>query len=84
MRGISHLQFLRKLTKDIDADWPGVASALERALELLLNRRSMIFNATLDQAAWARLEPRVQLFISDLPGRPAKPPEWPLSSTPAP
>jgi Zn-dependent M16 (insulinase) family peptidase len=81
MRGVSYLQFLRKLTKDIDADWAGVANALDRTREILLNRRSMIFNATLDSAAWSRLETRVQQFIQDLPARPSKPAEWPAATT---
>lgn len=84
MRGVSYLQFLRKLTKDIDANWLAVAGSLERTLEILLNRRAMVFNATVDGAAWPRVEPLLHAFIADLPARGPKMPAWTMPAAPRP
>lgn len=77
MRGVSYLLYLRKLVKDIEADADAVVAALSRTLEILLNRRTMLFNITQDAAGWARSEPILRAFISDLPERPTRATEWP-------
>lgn len=84
MRGVSYLIFLRRLVKEIDSDWLSIAGNLSRIMELLLNRRTMVFSATLDAGGWARVAPAVQQFIADLPGKPGKAPAWSLPPAPAP
>ncbi|HMP75943.1 MAG TPA: insulinase family protein [Kiritimatiellia bacterium] len=79
MGGVSYLQFLRKLVKDIDGDWDAVAAALERTLEALVNRRTMVVNATIDAEAWSRIEPQLTAFLADLPQKAVRQPEWPAA-----
>lgn len=77
MRGVNYLLFLRKLIKDMEADGDAVVASLSRTLEILLNRRTMLFNVTQDAAGWQTTEPLLRAFVSDLPERPARTPEWP-------
>lgn len=77
LRGVSYLQFLRRLLQDIDTDWENVESTLRRVLEILLNRRTMILNATVDAASWSKIEPLVFSLAGDIPARPSKPETWP-------
>lgn len=76
MGGVSYLQFLRKLVKDIDANWDTVADALARTLETILNRRTLVVNATIDGAAWTRIEPLLQNFLVELPLRATRQADW--------
>lgn len=76
MGGVSHLQFLRKLIKDIDADWDSIASTLERILETLLNRRTLLINAAIDADAWKRTGPLIVGFLNEIPARVPKLPVW--------
>ena len=76
MGGVSYLLFLRELIQQIETDWDRVAAALARTLETLLNRRSMVVNATMDGAAWARIAPRVQQFLGALQARAGQPVAW--------
>lgn len=76
MGGVSYLQFLRRLIKDIDADWDSIASTLARIRETLLNRRTLLINATTDAAAWKRIEPSIVEFLSEIPTRVPKQPAW--------
>ncbi len=82
MSGISYLMFLRKLIRDIDADWDGVASALASAMDALVNRRAMVVNATIDGAAWSRIAPQVESFLRDLPDRAERRPAWSIPVAP--
>ncbi len=77
MRGVNYLLFLRKLIKDMEADGEAVVASLSRTLELMLNRRSMLFNVTQDAAGWQITEPLLRSFVADLPERPARTPDWP-------
>lgn len=76
MSGISYIQFLRKLIKDIEADWESITAIFERILDTLLNRRTLMINAAIDGAAWQRIAPMIAGFLSELPARPAKQPAW--------
>lgn len=81
MSGISYLQFLRKLVKDIDTDWPSVAGALTGVLDTLLNRRTMLINVTADAAAWSRIEPLVKAFLEEFSERVDRRPNWSIPAT---
>ena len=76
MGGVSYLFFLRELIKQVDSNWPAVLKNLEQIRRLLINRKSMIFNVTLDQENWAQIEPRVAEFMNELPSSPINVPKW--------
>ncbi|RME83228.1 MAG: peptidase M16 [Caldilineae bacterium] len=70
--GVSYLFFLRKLVEEIERDWPAVQAKLEACRELLVNRRAMLWNVTLDADNWAKVESRLQALIETIPSAPAK------------
>lgn len=65
--GIDYLFFLRELAGKIEQDWPSVQAALEAMREMLLNRRAMIANVTLDRAGWSAIQPALEGFLAGLP-----------------
>ncbi len=67
MGGVSYLAFLRQLTTDFDAAWPGVLKTLEEMRATLLNRDAMLFNVTLDASSWSSFEPDLHEFIASIP-----------------
>jgi Zn-dependent M16 (insulinase) family peptidase len=76
MSGISALLFIQKLAEQIDSDWPSVLKQLEAVRAALVNRASMITNATLDAATWANLRPKLTQFLDLLPSQRIKPVDW--------
>lgn len=76
MGGVNYLFFLRDLVEQIERDWPAVLEALETVRRLLVNRRAMLVNATLDAANWAVIEPQVTAFVEALPGMPVTAQPW--------
>lgn len=67
--GLAYLFFLRRLIDEVENDWPAVLEKLERVRELLVDRRAMIFNVTLDAENWAGIESQVTDFVAGLPER---------------
>ncbi|KAA0227716.1 peptidase M16 [candidate division KSB1 bacterium] len=67
MGGVSYLFFLRQLAKDVDSDWPKVLAALEEIRAILVNRRGMICNVTLDENNWKQFGPKLAAFLDSLP-----------------
>jgi Zn-dependent M16 (insulinase) family peptidase len=82
MSGISYLFFLRELAEKVKQNWSRVKEHLERMRNLLLNRRGMIFNLTMDNKTWPKLEPELEGLLQSLPEAPAA--EVPWSSGDAP
>jgi Zn-dependent M16 (insulinase) family peptidase len=76
MGGVSYLFFLRQLVSDVEMDWAGVLTRLERIRSTLVNRASMLCNVTAEADHWARLRPQLAGFLSALPRTPAKPAPW--------
>ena len=76
MNGISYLFFLRQLVGDVDKNWPSVHAALEDMLQILVNRKNMIINATIDEAGWSHVEPQVHRFLGELPAEPLSTVKW--------
>lgn len=68
--GIDYLFFLRQLAERVENDWPRVLADLEQLHELLVNRSALVVNATMDADDWTRFEPRLQMFLANLPARP--------------
>src|SRR5690606_18851255 len=67
MGGLDYLFFLRTLIDQIENDWPSVQVTLEAMRDLLLNRRAMIANVTLDRAEWDKVRPALEEFLGGLP-----------------
>jgi presequence protease len=83
MGGVSHLFFLRKLANDLDTDWEGVLSNLERIRSTLVNRASMLCNVTAEAAHWGTLEPQLVDFLGELPHTVANAQQWRIADGPA-
>ncbi|MFZ7112532.1 MAG: insulinase family protein [Desulfatiglandales bacterium] len=76
MAGLSYLFFLRDLADAVDKDWPGVLRDLEEMRRILVNRRAMVLNVTLDAEGWRGVESQVEAFLGLLPERPIHIQEW--------
>ena len=74
--GLSQLFFLRELAPELDNNWQGVVARLESIRKILLNRRSMICNVTLDAANWAVFEPHLAGFLQSLPATAPVQEQW--------
>ncbi|NWG08611.1 MAG: insulinase family protein [Chloroflexi bacterium] len=72
MKGIGYLFALRQLAEDIDKKWKSVLKKLETMRDLLINRRALICNVTLDSANWRTIQPQFDSFLSALPSKDAK------------
>jgi Zn-dependent M16 (insulinase) family peptidase len=82
MGGVSHLYFLRRLSGRIETDWPGVLAELEKIRHLLVNRRALVANVTLDMENWRHFQPQLQEFIAGLPVSLPQKQNWPANSIP--
>ena len=82
MSGISYLFFVRKLALAVDEDWPGVLAVLREMHKILLNRKAMIANITVDQQGWSRVEPRLKNMLEAMPKGPVSEPDWPAAGDP--
>ncbi len=67
LSGLEQLFFLRELAEALEKDWPAVLEKLEKVQQLLLNRKTMIANVTLDDANWKNFSPQLAAFIETLP-----------------
>ncbi len=76
MKGVSYLLFLRKLAQKLEKDWPIVLSDLEELRRILVNRRAMLLNVTLDEEGWLHFEPHVHEFLDAMPAAPMGMMEW--------
>ena len=76
LKGVSYLFFLRELIERIEKDWPQVLSDLEAVRKILVNRRAMLLNVTLDEAGWSRFAPHVHEFLDLMPDEPVEVMAW--------
>ena len=67
MNGISYLFFLRELVNRIENDWEGVLADLTKIRELLVNRKHMIVNITINGEGWQKISPETFNFINKFP-----------------
>jgi Zn-dependent M16 (insulinase) family peptidase len=72
MKGIGYLFAIRELANDIDRKWKSVLKRLEQIRELLINRKALICNVTLDAENWKSLQPQLETFLSGLPANEVK------------
>ncbi|MFP5212250.1 MAG: insulinase family protein, partial [Acidobacteriota bacterium] len=67
MSGVSYVFFLRELARAVDEDWPKVLSTLEEVRRRMVNRRSMVFNVTMDRDNWKLIQPMAKGFLEGFP-----------------
>jgi Zn-dependent M16 (insulinase) family peptidase len=67
INGLENLFFVRKLAEEIEKDWPAVLAKLEEVRRLLINRKAMIVNVTLDADNMKDFEPELAAFLEALP-----------------
>ena len=72
MKGIGYLFALRQLAEDIDKNWKSVLKRLETMRDLLVNRRALICNVTLDAENWKVFQPQFDSFLAALPAKDVK------------
>jgi hypothetical protein len=82
MSGVSYLFFLRNLASDVERDWEGVLTRLERIRSTLVNRASMLCNVTAQAEHWAQLRPQLAGFLGALPLTAAKSTPWHVADSP--
>jgi hypothetical protein len=74
--GVSYLFFLRQLAQEVETNWPKVQAALEEIRRLLVNRRAMICNVTLDEPNYRQFEPKLAEFLGSLPASSLNSTKW--------
>ena len=82
MGGVSHLFFLRELIDMIEKSWPHVLTVLEEMRRLLVNRRAMVFNITLDKKSWPGFELQIHQALDAMPDGPVAVADWVTKDTP--
>ena len=76
MDGVSYLFHLRRLVERIRHDWPSVLDQLEAVRAHLVDRDTLLINATLADADRAAVEPHLAGLARSLPARGGSPREW--------
>lgn len=82
MGGISYLFFLRGLVREVDQNWSHLLATLEEIRHILLNRKTMIANTSLDEASWSRFKPQLDSLLEDLPEDQSTEADWPSLGPP--
>jgi hypothetical protein len=67
MAGIDYLFFLRELSEAIESNWAGVLEKLEAVRKIVISRRGVLVNVTLDRTNWEAIRPMTQTFLEKLP-----------------
>jgi len=83
MSGLSNLNYLRLLEKQIEDDFRKVAKALELMRSLLLSKNTLTINATMDGDTFTTVESDIAAIASVLPDTTAEPVTRALLSLPA-
>ena len=76
MEGISYLFFLRDLAKQVESDWGTVLAKLVAVRDHLVNRKTLLLNATCPEADLAAVEPHIAALVQALPERPVVIGDW--------
>lgn len=74
--GFDTIFFLRKLVKEIDADWNAVRTTLEEIHQLIINRQGLLVSITLEESEYAKVKPSIDAFIAKLPMTDTAKAEW--------
>ncbi len=70
--GIAYLFALREFAAEIDKKWSSALKKLEALRAALINRNSLLCNATIDAANWSALKPQLDAFLAALPSKEAR------------
>jgi presequence protease len=76
MRGITSLFFLRDLAKAVDDDWQGVLVELEEMRRILVNRKALLVNLTVDEKSRPQIYSQAGEFLDLLPASPSEAVAW--------
>lgn len=82
MGGVSYLQFLKGLIRQIDTDWDGVAATLKRMRDKLFRRGRMIINLTADASLRDAAQSELTRFVPALPDGSAGDADWGRDAAP--
>ena len=80
--GLDYLFFLNELVEKIESDWPAVLSDLQNVHRILVNRRNMVINVTLDNENFGVVRPQIVSFLYELPAQDSSTDSWQASLTP--
>ena len=67
VHGIENLFFTRDLMEKMDEDWDAVAVKFAQIRELVIDRRGMLVNLTLDRGNYQQLRPQISSFVKRIP-----------------
>ena len=76
MDGVSYLFYLRRLVERIRRDWPSVLDQLEAVRRHLVDRGTLLMNATVADTDRAAVEPHLAGLAGSLPARGGNLQEW--------
>ena len=76
MSGVSYLLFLRELAQAVDHNWAEVLGVLQKMKRILVNRRAIIVNISLERDNWSQLLPHVDGFLKAIPTAPIAEAHW--------
>ena len=74
--GVSSLFFIRRLSEEIEHNWPAVLEKLEAVRQIVINRQAMVCNVTLDSANWLTVQPKLVALLDTLPQHPTALAAW--------
>ncbi|MBU06518.1 MAG: peptidase M16 [Gemmatimonadetes bacterium] len=76
MEGVTYLFFLRELAERIESDWEGVLAQLRAVKDHIVQRSTLLVNATMPDTDRAQLEPHLARLIEALPAGDGKLATW--------
>ncbi len=79
MGGISYLYFLRDLIDHFEERWPEIQKTMQSIQAMLIKRRTMLCNVTLDGKHWESIQHTLEDFLRHLPENPQTIKEWKFS-----
>ncbi|HVO84805.1 MAG TPA: insulinase family protein, partial [Syntrophobacteria bacterium] len=82
MQGVSYLEFLHRLARAVDDDWPGLLLRLEELRRALVNRGCVLTNITIHEGDWREVEPRLREFLDLLPAASTTTVHWSPEAVP--
>ncbi|MEJ2758104.1 MAG: insulinase family protein [Anaerolineales bacterium] len=74
--GLENLFFTRKLLDKMETDWDGVVARFQQIRELVVNRKSLLLNVTLDAENWGKVHPQLVDWTEAFPEKPVQTAKW--------
>jgi presequence protease len=82
MTGFNQLFFLRRLAGQVENDWSSVLAPLEDLRALLLSRRNLLLNVTIDGDSWSHAQLLLGRFLESLPDVQVHKMQWEMPDLP--